>query len=241
MAINIDNVYQRVLALANKEQRGYITPQEFNLFANQAQMEIFEQYFYDVNQFRRIPGNDTVYSDVDDMLEEKLQIFEAVDGPTVVAAYAGAGGGGINKQLPDYIYRLSRVEFNQANCEIMNTKDFNDIHQGGPLLTPTDDRPVVNIRSNIMRCRAAGGNLVTPTGVFYFRAPATVSWAYFIVGSKALFDGSSAAVVHFELHASEETELIYKILKFAGISMRRDDIMKAGQGLENAQVSQEKQ
>ena len=50
MAVNVDTVYQRVLALANKEQRGYITPQEFNLLANQAQMTIFEQYFYDKNQ-----------------------------------------------------------------------------------------------------------------------------------------------------------------------------------------------
>ena len=53
MAISIDTVYQRVLALANKEQRGYITPQEFNLLANQAQVEIFEQYFYDINQFNK--------------------------------------------------------------------------------------------------------------------------------------------------------------------------------------------
>ena len=37
--ILIDSVYQKVLALANKEQRGYITPQDFNLFADQAQME----------------------------------------------------------------------------------------------------------------------------------------------------------------------------------------------------------
>ena len=72
MAVNIDTVYQRVLALANKEQRGYITPQEFNLFANHAQMEIFEQYFYDLNQFRRIPGNNTVYSDMINNLEEKI-------------------------------------------------------------------------------------------------------------------------------------------------------------------------
>ena len=48
MAISVDRVYQKVLALANKEQRGYITPQEFNLFADHAQMEIFEQYFYDL-------------------------------------------------------------------------------------------------------------------------------------------------------------------------------------------------
>ena len=36
--VDINAVYQKVLALANKEQRGYITPQEFNLFANQAQL-----------------------------------------------------------------------------------------------------------------------------------------------------------------------------------------------------------
>ena len=37
MAVSIDSVYQKVLVLANKEQRGYITPQEFNLFADKAQ------------------------------------------------------------------------------------------------------------------------------------------------------------------------------------------------------------
>ena len=40
--VNIDTVYQRVLVLANKEQRGYITPLEFNLMANQAQLKVFE-------------------------------------------------------------------------------------------------------------------------------------------------------------------------------------------------------
>ena len=64
MAVIINDVYQKVLAIANKEQRGYITPQEFNLFANQAQMDIFEQYFYDINQFGRVPGNSTEYSDM---------------------------------------------------------------------------------------------------------------------------------------------------------------------------------
>ena len=44
MAVSIDTVYQRVLAIVNKEQRGYLTPLEFNLLANQAQMGIFEQY-----------------------------------------------------------------------------------------------------------------------------------------------------------------------------------------------------
>ena len=74
--ISIDTVYQRVLALANKEQRGYITPQEFNLLANHAQMELFEQYFYDIKQFNRVSGNTQEYSDPLSTLYEKIGIFE---------------------------------------------------------------------------------------------------------------------------------------------------------------------
>ena len=57
MAVNVNTVYQRVQSIANKEQRGYITPIEFNRFANQAQLEIFEQYFYDLSQFMRYLKN----------------------------------------------------------------------------------------------------------------------------------------------------------------------------------------
>ena len=76
MAINVNTVYQTVLLILNKEQRGYITPQEFNLFANQAQLDIFEQYFYDLDQFLKMPGNDSVHADMVDIIQEKIDIFE---------------------------------------------------------------------------------------------------------------------------------------------------------------------
>jgi hypothetical protein len=240
MAVSIDTVYQRVLAFANKEQRGYITPQEFNLFANQAQQEIFEQYFYDINQFARIPGNDTVYADVDDMLEEKLTMFEDVDGAAVIDNYVGSGGGGVNKRLPDYIYRVNRIEFNDINCEILSTKDFNESRPGTPLIAPSNQRPIVNIRRNIMRCVGDNNSFITPTGLFYFRIPTPVRWGYVVVNEKALYDPTVGRTIHFELHRSEESELVYKILKFAGVAMQRIDIMRAGQIQEQSQVQQEK-
>ena len=73
MAVSVNTVYQRVLAIANKEQRGYITPQEF------------EQYFYDINQFNRLPGNSTEYSDMLHVLEEKIAPFR-VNGSSLTAA-----------------------------------------------------------------------------------------------------------------------------------------------------------
>ena len=76
MAISVDRVYQQVLTMANKEQRGYITPQEFNLLANQAQLEIFEQYFYDINQRDKIDGSKPGVKGEEDLsffLDEKIQ------------------------------------------------------------------------------------------------------------------------------------------------------------------------
>ena len=241
--VNIDTVYQRVLTLANKEQRGYVTPQEFNLFANQAQMEIFEQYFYDLNQFARVPGNEYVYADIDDMLEEKLQIFENTDGIAVVAGYAVAAGGGLI--LPLYVYRVSKIEYDNIvpyvgtttfDCEILKTKDFKDCILGGPLTRPNNTRPIANIRGNVMRL--VGGATFNPSAPFtpaqysnlsltYFKKPTKVAWGYFVVGGKALYDTSVydpstglGKTTHFELHPSEETELVYKILKYAGIIRR---------------------
>jgi hypothetical protein len=236
--LNVDTIYQKVLALANKEQRGYITPQDFNLFANYAQKEIFEQYFYDTNIARKNQGNDTVYADIDDMLEEKLQIFDQTDGPNAISNYVGAGGGGINKRVPDYVYRIHRVEYQNKNCEILNTKDFNAVKDGGPLLRPTDNRPVVNIRGGIIRCVIGDNISVTPTGIFYFKIPEKVNWTYVVVNKQALHDANSNTV-HFELHPSEETQLVNKILKLAGLSNQQPDIMRAGQGMEMATTQQQ--
>ena len=80
MAVTIDKVYQKVLAIANKEQRGYITPQEFNLFADHAQMSIFEQYFYDRNKLADVHGNSTEFSDTDTMLDEKITLLYSSKG-----------------------------------------------------------------------------------------------------------------------------------------------------------------
>jgi len=224
MAISIDTIYQRVLALANKEQRGYITPQEFNLFANQAQQEIFEQYFYDLNQAARIPGNEYVYADTDDILEEKLQIFQnqASLGPVI----------------PSYVYRIYRLEYRNASCEILKTKDFNDAIAGPPLTKPTPARPIANIRKNTLRV-ASGGGINSSALVFYFAQPTKVRWGYVVVNEKALYDPTYT--IDFELHKSEESELVYRILAYAGITLQKPDLTQSAIGLESTKAQQEKQ
>jgi hypothetical protein len=243
--IDVNTVYQKVLALANKEQRGYITPQDFNLFANQAQMEIFEQYFYDVNIARKSQGNDTVYADVDDMLEEKLQIFESEDSGNTVFNYNSVPSADQSdfidskaRVLPRHIYRIHKVLFEKAVCEIVNTKDFYNTILSGPLTQPSDSRPIVNIQNNIIRTMGGGRKGFIPGHIIYFRIPKKVNWTYVVVNKQALFN-NIATTSHFELHPSEENQLVNKILKLAGISNKQPDIMQAGQGMDMATTQQQ--
>ena len=59
MAVSVNTVYQTVLYILNKEQRGYVTPSEFGSIADLVQKEIFQSYFPDGNQVNRQIQNNT--------------------------------------------------------------------------------------------------------------------------------------------------------------------------------------
>ena len=229
--VNIDTVYQRVLALANKEQRGYITPQEFNLFANQAQMDIFEQYFYDVNQFLRTPGNDTAYSDMITLLEEKIGLFE--DSSSVT--YNGSA------TLPANIYRLGTVRYNNSGKHILiNRVSEKELRMMslGPLTKPSKSNPVYTVKGNTFYL--AG---ITPASVqvSYTKKPAKVNWTYVVVGEKPLVNVYANDYQSFELHSSEETKLVIKILALAGVAIKDPSLYQIAGAEDNKNIQQEKQ
>ena len=235
--VNIDTVYQTVLALANKEQRGYITPQEFNLFANQAQMSIFEQYFYDLNQFLRVPGNNTTYADMANLLEEKISFFERND--------IDVDGGSV---LPSNLYKLQQVQwkdFGQGNnnkiyeVEYVDKKTFRQMRLTS-LIKPTDKKLVYtrNFNSIIVFGKLQKTNNVTCN---YVKAPEKPNWTYVVVNKKALYNANASDHQHFELHESEQTELVTRILALAGITLKDTNLFQIASSQTNSQIQQQKQ
>ena len=225
MSVNIDTVYQRVLAILNKEQRGYITPQEFNLFANQAQLDLFEQYFYDINQFGRLHGNDTEYSDMLNVLNEKINIFETNAVMTYANNYWSA---------PSDLYRIGTVIYNSIEAERVNANELLYINSA-PLTKPTNERPVFVSSSSGYKVY---GNVELTSGVScnYIKKPATAEWAYNTITGTY----NSAASTDFELHPSEETELVIKVLELAGLSIKDFSIYQASMQMEAQGIQQEK-
>ena len=230
MAVSIDTVYQRVLAFANKEQRGYLTPQQFNLFADQAQKEIIEQYFYDINQWSRGHGNDTQYSDMLSILQEKIGVLQTVSANLTV------NNGFYNHANLISMYKLGSVHTSAGKIEIeeVNSNELYNM-QLAPLAAPTVNRPVY-VNSGGLNIYPSSINKIDIT---YIKKPNTPSWGYVVVHGKTLYNDHTS--INFDIHKSEETELVYRILAYAGISIEKPEILQAGsQGL-TSQIQQEKQ
>ena len=132
-------------------------------------------------------------------------------------------------------YRLGTVSHNGRIVEEVQPDKLLYIRQS-PLLKPTRHRRIYVREGSDITVYPNTSNIEFT----YITAPSKPSWGYFVVGAKALFDSSSVKTTHFDLHISEENELVYKILKYAGISMQKEDILRAGQGLETLKVQQEK-
>ena len=78
----INGVRNSVLSVLNKNNYGYISPSDFNLFATNSQMEIYEEYFSSYNKVinaenARASGVD--YADIEQPIAEVLEYFLRTD------------------------------------------------------------------------------------------------------------------------------------------------------------------
>ena len=233
--VNIDTVYQKVLALANKEQRGYITPQEFNLLADRVQKEIFENYFHDIKTAQMKPKNQVDYADDVEIIEEKLNYFIS-EGSSFSSSSTFALGTGV--------YRLISVSRNGNEMTELNKKEIL-YTENNPLTAATLDRSVY-VRttpssggSNRIEVYPSPSSTTYDTdtnsdGVFnseelnitYYKMPTSPKWAYIIVQEKALYNSNETT--NFELHPSEEELIVSKILQLAGVTIMKPGIVEIG-------------
>lgn len=241
MAVNVDIVYKTVLSILNKEQRGYMTPQEFNKTATQVQLEIFEQYFDDLNQQLRIPQSDENYADRVANIEEKMSIFETAGLCTYTT---NSAGGYFTLPTTDSYglvcspYRLGSLAYkNVYNTSIgpleeLQKSEFYYI-QNSRLTASTEKNPTYLRESG--RIIVAPSSITTNITANYIRKPLDPVWG-FTVGSRGQYIYNPAPFVpgtpdtgsrNFEVHESEQTRLIIKILMYAGIIIKDPQIVQA--------------
>lgn len=117
MPASINSVRNTVLAIANKNNYGYISPQDFNLYAKQAQMDMFEDYFYQYNNWinrENARSSGTGYADIIKGLEEVIDTFSVqaflplLNPSTAPNVPSGLSGSNVYV-LPDDYYLINKL------------------------------------------------------------------------------------------------------------------------------------
>jgi hypothetical protein len=173
MAISVDTVYKTVLLILNKEQRGYMTPDEFNKIGSQVQREIFEAYFEDLNQQLRAPQSDMDYANRVAITDEKIAEFKTENNPTGTNPFT----------VPSELYRLGSFTYEPAGgipVEIQRTTrgEYYNINKS-PLTTPSTSFPIYLYEDNKVIVYPNTINTAADVKMQYLKKPTDVRWGYY--------------------------------------------------------------
>ena len=238
----INSVRNTVLAILNKNNYGYISPSDFNLFAKQAQMDIFEDYFTSYNYYvtkENARQSGTGYADVKKGIEEVIDMFSEENDLTHDTA---------NKFfLPsqtttgdDYYFVNKVLVVGTNTVEAENVSNKNITMLNSSLLTsPTELFPAFNQKGDSIFLYPTTIDTQGDVKCQYIRYPRPPKWTYVsLSGGEPSFDQSQPDYQDFELPNEDERRLVNKILQYAGMSIREIQAVQYAQAEEQIESNE---
>ena len=235
----INSVRNTVLSVLNKNNFGYLSPADFNLYAKQAQLEIFERYFSDYNNSinkenirLQYPqrGSGTGYADMTKGIEEVIDTFSVLD----VTSYAG----GNTFTLPADYYFINKILPLNGNYEAEQVSHLKiDLLNASLLTAPSISFPAYTQSGNQITVYP---NTLSYGMIQYIRYPLDPRWTWVqLTNGEPVFNETAADYQDFELPLEDEPDLILKILQYAGVSIREADVYSFG-SQEELKITQQK-
>lgn len=238
MGASINQVYNTVKRIANKEQRGFIKPTEFNTFAPLAQREVFEElmsvYKSELGLQNRGLG----------FLKDQFGGLQAVrDNLRPLAKYgeilSSTSGGSANEfDYPsDYayyinIYHTDDIGVDRSADVIM--PDQSQSLSASTVLGPTDEFPVSIMGRTI---EFLPDSISGDVYIDYYKTPQGVSvttgnpvasdpiWAYSNPFASSVETYNPTNSIDFELPVTCTNFLVIKILSYVGINLREAELV----------------
>jgi len=213
----INEVYTTVLQILNKDSRGYVTPQEFNNYAELAQLSIFEDLFHEysralVKQNNRMYHSE--YSDIPAHIREVIDIFTKEVNMVLVDGFY---------LIPDdAFYRLIQIIANNIEVEEVSKMEIRRLLRN-ELTAPTIQYPCFIKIDDKYKIYPSN---VTNVLITYIRKPKAPKWTFLSVGNNPLYNPSALDFQDFELPYSQYDNLLIKILSYCGVQIREPEILQ---------------
>jgi len=232
----INSVRNTVLSILNKNNYGYISPSDFNLFAKQAQLEIFESYFTDLNKAinaenARMSG--TEYADMSKGISEVIDTFSVTNPLTQNAANVFFTPSQLTTS--DDYYLLNKVLAGGIEAEPVSHSKITMLN-ASLLTAPSVQYPAYTLQGDSITVFPATFNQPGDVQAQYIRYPFDPKWTYItLTNGEPVFDQSQPDFQNFELPIEDEPRLVYRILQMAGMSIREGDVYQFANAEEQQQ------
>lgn len=217
MAVNVNTVYQTVLTILNKEQRGYLDAAEFNNIARVVQREIYESYFL---KFMAAPTQGPLVADPSMFLDEKISEFEEIED---ILERNDAS----EFVFPGTLYRIGLVT-NKANGVVIDNVSHKDAAylRRSHLTAPTEKQPIYVIHNGFIKCYPdTDDSSVNEITLVYLREPLDPNLVQTVdMDGDIVTDTDHEDYRDFELHVSELHELVIRICAYAGVVVRAPEV-----------------
>jgi hypothetical protein len=216
----IDVVFKTVQTVLNKENRGNITPDEFDFIANKVQLDIFHNYFTEENleKNRLNKGlSNTGYSNLPFNTRQRITQFAE----QATLTYAD----GFYTLPPDlYFIEDNGILVKSTNRIVEEVERSNHAYLakssiGSSVVYPTYERLANKIK-------VFPSTLQLDLDLRYLRIPKSPKWTYTIIQNTELFDSGAPDFQDFELHPGELPNIVNLMLTDLGITLREEMIIK---------------
>jgi hypothetical protein len=228
----IDDVRKTVLTALNKENRGNLTPEQFNLYAKQAQMNIFNLYFTEHSRLVAMKNARRLSSEYGDMLNslrEKIETF--ISSSSIPAS-------GSEYPIPTDLYQVVNVQyFGRIAEKVSSTRAL--LLGSSNMTLPSALYPIYTENNGSYKLNPF--SLTEELVINYIRVPKDPKWTWLDLQTEEPVFNPSASLgfQDFELPAEDAPKLVLEILKLAGVTIRDAEAVQAANGLDTTQYQKE--
>ena len=234
---SVREVYNALKDLANKEQRGFITPSEFNSFAPIAQQNVFNKLFKDITAseaLRRRNVDPARDKSTLKQIKEDLGVFSKDS--TITKA------SGVFAKPDDFARLISMKTAGDILLDVTSSVMIDPIYDEekidrillSDLSKPSTSRPVAIVKDNIQVFPTSINRIQVryykqPEGIDPTTGARTVSlpkFGFTTSNGKEAYNASTS--VDFELPEHYTSELVFEIAKLVGVNLRDPNVYNYG-------------
>ena len=237
--MTIDEIYRLVQTFANKEQRGFITPKDFNLLAKQAELELYNKRLSMILEKSPQRKQAGLYAESLSPELAELDIAHFLFNTRISVANQSVSSNGSAVTFDaDYIESIFLLPSEDHGIttnipvEIVSRKDVNQILRSS-LVKPSIEYPIalVSRSSNTPRkLISVFPEYVSRINVIYYLYDNEPKWDYVTVAGKPVYN--SAGSTQFAISSRVHGELVVKILEYLGVTIREADLVQYAQSSE---------